>query len=132
MSLGSSRCLQPSALATEAVAPGLADLMVNAVEHGNLGVTYKDRRCSNGEGQWEAEIARRLALPRSGSFCVGVLRALSGPHRILITDQGEGFDWKKYLDFDPERAFDPNGRGIAIAKMMSFTEVEYRGRGNAY
>lgn len=119
-------CPQP-----EAVAPGLADLMVNAVEHGNLGVTYKEKALLKWEGQWEAEIARRLALPqfrdRFASVCCERF-----PDRIVftITDQGEGFDWKKYLDFDPERAFDPNGRGIAMAKMMSFGNIEYRGRGN--
>ena len=37
---------------------------------------------------------------------------------------------QRYLTFDPERAFDPNGRGIAMAKMLSFSELEYRGKGN--
>lgn len=49
---------------------------------------------------------------------------------FTITDQGEGFDWRRFLNFDPERAFDPNGRGIAMARMMSFAEVEYQGKGN--
>ncbi|MBK7899931.1 MAG: response regulator [Azonexus sp.] len=119
-------CPQP-----ETVAPGLADLLVNAVEHGNLGVTYKEKALLKWEGQWEAEITRRLALPQ---FCArfATVRCERFPDRITFTiiDQGEGFDWKKFLDFDPERAFDPNGRGIAMAKMMSFGNIEYRGRGN--
>jgi hypothetical protein len=49
---------------------------------------------------------------------------------MTIQDEGDGFDWQKYLDFDPERAFDPHGRGIAMARMMSFDALEYQGKGN--
>jgi hypothetical protein len=31
---------------------------------------------------------------------------------------------------DPDRAFDPNGRGIALARMLSFSCVKYEGCGN--
>ena len=49
---------------------------------------------------------------------------------VILVNQFKGFDWQKYLVFDPERAFDPNGRGIAMAKMMSFATIEYQGKGN--
>lgn len=113
------------------VAPGLADLMVNAVEHGNLGISYHEKSLLKWEGGWEAEIQRRLALPEVvGRF--GRVRCEKLTDRIVftITDQGAGFDWARYLDFDPERAFDPNGRGIAMARMMSFSSLEYQGKGN--
>ena len=41
-----------------------------------------------------------------------------------------GFDWQAYIDFDPRRAFDPNGRGIALARKLSFKRIEYLGCGN--
>jgi hypothetical protein len=50
--------------------------------------------------------------------------------QIRIRDQGQGFDWTPYLDFDPERAFDPHGRGIAMARLSSFDDLEYLGDGN--
>ena len=50
--------------------------------------------------------------------------------RITITDQGEGFDWETYLTLSPERALDNHGRGIAMARLLSFSDLEYRGRGN--
>jgi hypothetical protein len=50
--------------------------------------------------------------------------------RFTIRDEGKGFDWKKYLEVQPQRAFDNHGRGIAIARAMSFCSVEYRGSGN--
>lgn len=115
----------------ELVAAGLSDLMVNAVEHGNLGVTYQEKSLLKWEGDWEAEIRRRLALPQfHGRFAT--VRVERRPETLIftITDQGDGFEWNKFLTFDPDRAFDPNGRGIAMAKMMSFSALDYQGKGN--
>ena len=50
--------------------------------------------------------------------------------RIHIRDQGEGFDWQRYANVDASRVFDAHGRGIAVARIMSFDRVEYLGRGN--
>jgi CheY-like chemotaxis protein len=115
----------------DVAAPGLSDLMVNAVEHGNLGVTYQEKSLLKWEGDWEEEIRRRLALPQ---FCdrFATVRVERNGERVMFTisDQGDGFDWNKFLSFDPDRAFDPNGRGIAMAKMMSFSALDYQGRGN--
>src|SRR5574343_387071 len=115
----------------DVAAPGLSDLMVNAVEHGNLGVTYQEKSLLKWEGDWEEEIRRRLALPqfRERFATVRVERSADSV-AFTITDQGDGFDWNKVLSFDPDRAFDPNGRGIAMAKMMSFSSLDYQGRGN--
>jgi len=49
---------------------------------------------------------------------------------VLITDQGDGFDWQPYLDIDPARAFASHGRGIALSRKLSFTSLEYLGSGN--
>jgi CheY-like chemotaxis protein len=115
----------------DVVAPGLSDLMVNAVEHGNLGVTYREKSLLKWEGDWEQEIARRLRLPQfQDRFATVRADRSSGQVVFTITDQGEGFEWQRYLNFDPDRAFDPNGRGIAMARMMSFASVDYQGKGN--
>jgi len=50
--------------------------------------------------------------------------------KVHIKDEGAGFDFSKYLDFDPERAFDLHGRGIAIANKDIFEKLQYIGRGN--
>lgn len=115
----------------DAVAPGLSDLMVNAIEHGNLGVTYREKAQLKWEGDWEGEITRRRALPEyQDRFATIRFERESSALRFTISDQGDGFDWQKFLTFDPERAYDPNGRGIAMAKMMSFSALEYHGKGN--
>jgi len=115
----------------DVVAPGLSDLMVNAVEHGNLGVTYQEKSLLKWEGDWEGEIQRRLALPQfHGRFATVRVEREPQALTFTISDQGAGFEWDKFLNFDPERAFDPNGRGIAMARMMSFSALEYQGKGN--
>ena len=115
----------------DTAAPGLSDLMVNAVEHGNLAVTYQEKSLLKWEGDWEAEIQRRLSLPQySERFATVRVERVADGMQFTITDQGDGFEWNKFLSFDPDRAFDPNGRGIAMAKMMSFASLEYQGKGN--
>ena len=49
---------------------------------------------------------------------------------VTIKDDGKGFEWDNYLDFDPKRAFDMHGRGILTANKFSFDSVEYKKPGN--
>ena len=110
---------------------GLSELMVNAVEHGNLGISYREKSQLNEKGGWRDEIERRLALPENAELHATVrLTRREGAIVFTITDQGAGFDWRGYLEMSPERAFDSHGRGIAMSRMLSFTTIEYRGNGN--
>jgi len=110
---------------------GLTELLVNAVEHGNLGITYEDKTVLNAAGTWDAEVLRRLRLPENLDKRVTLVIERTGEElRFTIRDEGPGFDWRKYLEVQPSRAFDNHGRGIAIARAMSFDRVEYRGTGN--
>lgn len=115
----------------EAVAVGLSELLVNAVEHGNVGITYAEKCRLKREDTWEEEIARRLRLPENqGRYATINMDRRPGEIVFTIADQGSGFEWTKYLDFDPARICDPNGRGIAMARAMSFARLEYRAPGN--
>ncbi|MDX1583205.1 MAG: response regulator [Thermoanaerobaculia bacterium] len=110
---------------------GLSELLINAVEHGNLGIGYEEKSRLNSQGKLEQEIDRRMSLEenRHKTVRVEMFREDEGI-KVRIVDQGEGFDWEKFLTIDPRRAFDTHGRGIAMAKMLSFDNLEYRGRGN--
>jgi CheY-like chemotaxis protein/anti-sigma regulatory factor (Ser/Thr protein kinase) len=110
---------------------GLTELLVNAVEHGNLGITYDEKSDLRAEDRWEQEIEARLADPANAAKQVRVeyLRC-DDAIRVRIRDEGEGFDWQKYVDMDPSRAFDTHGRGIAMSRMISFDAVTYYGNGN--
>jgi CheY-like chemotaxis protein/anti-sigma regulatory factor (Ser/Thr protein kinase) len=110
---------------------GLTELLVNAVEHGNLGITYDEKTTLNASGQWDAEVRRRLALPENARKTVEVFfERLDGELRFTIRDEGCGFDWTRFVNVDPRRAFDNHGRGIVIARNITFDAVEYRGCGN--
>ena len=110
---------------------GLSELFVNAVEHGNLGIGYEEKSRLNTRGEWEAEIRNRQAMAEYEDRYVTV-EYTSGEDELsfLIRDQGNGFDWKGYLEISPDRAFDNHGRGIAMARSLSFDSLEYRGNGN--
>jgi hypothetical protein len=106
--------------------------MINAVEHGNLGINYREKTMLLMENDWRAEVERRLQLPQFSARVAQIRleRSAAGDIRFTISDQGNGFEWQRYLDFDPSRVFDPNGRGIAMAQRTSFSNLEYLGNGN--
>ena len=113
------------------VAMGLTERLGNAVEHGNLGITYAEKKRLRQEDAWEKEVARRLAAAEYRDRVARVSARRTVDEWVFeIEDAGDGFDWRRYLRFDPERAFDPNGRGIAMAGMVAFSALEYRGSGN--
>jgi len=110
---------------------GLNELLVNAIEHGNLGIGYNEKKQFMLDGRLLEEIDRRLALPENRDKWAFL--CIDADHRSVrarIIDQGQGFDWRKYMELSPERATDPHGRGIATSRMLSFTSVEYFDRGN--
>ena len=110
---------------------GISELLINAVEHGNLNITYEEKSRLRDENRWDEEIAKRLSEPEYARRYVEVhYRRDPAGVEVVITDEGEGFDWQKYMDMDADRAFDTHGRGIAMSRMISFDSIEYRGKGN--
>lgn len=115
----------------ERAAMGLVEVLVNAVEHGNLGIDFEMKARLLAAGQWQSETQRRLELPENADKFVDVYTCRIGEEVVVrIRDQGAGFDWRKFLVLDESRAFYPNGRGIALARQIAFTRLEYRGAGN--
>ena len=110
---------------------GLSELMINAIEHGNLAIGYEQKSVLIEQCRLEDEIRHLLTLPEySGRSAELVLQRRDNELSFLIRDQGAGFNWQDYLEMSPERAFDTHGRGIAMSRMLSFDRLEYRGRGN--
>lgn len=108
-----------------------SELLINAVEHGNLAISYQEKGRLLGEGLWLAEIEKRLQCEPYASRRVEVkMEKNDNEYVVTIKDQGNGFDWREYLDFSPQRAFDLHGRGIAMARMQGLDAVEYLGCGN--
>ena len=114
------------------VALGLQEVLINAVEHGNLGIGYTAKTPLVVADHWHDEVMRRLDLPEHRDKTVEArFERRRETVEVTIRDQGPGFNWVKYLDFDPARAFDPHGRGIAMARTLCFDSLDYLGNGNA-
>jgi CheY-like chemotaxis protein len=110
---------------------GLHEILVNAVEHGNLGIGYEEKTDLILRGALNEEIERRLSQDNYANKYVQLYFNLEdGGATVRIKDQGHGFDWHKYLQVSPDRACDPHGRSIALAREYSFSELEYVGDGN--
>lgn len=110
---------------------GLSELLINSVEHGNLGISYDDKTVYNEQGIWLEEVEKRLQLESNNNkFATLEFQRSNGEIKIIIKDQGSGFDWQPYLQMCADRAMDNHGRGIAMATMLSFSRVEYQGNGN--
>ena len=116
----------------ERVVAGLMELLVNAVEHGNLGITYEEKHALLINNDWRAELDRRAALPENTSKTVDVIYQFkSEGHLVQISDCGPGFDWKRYWHINPTRATASHGRGIARARLMAFDRLAYNEQGNS-
>lgn len=113
------------------VVVGMAELLINAVEHGNLGISYREKGALKEQGKWQHEVEKRLLMPKYSNKEVTVMMNKDAESiRFVIKDEGEGFNFEDYLEMDPERAFDNHGRGIAMSRLLSFDQLEYRGSGN--
>lgn len=115
----------------DGVVLGLAELLANAVEHGNLGISYQEKTRLLEDDSLLQEVERRLDLAdyRDRRVVLEVERHGADLH-YRIEDQGGGFDWKRYLEISPERAFHTHGRGIAVARSLCFDSLQYVGKGN--
>ena len=105
--------------------------MINALEHGNLGISYQDKTDLIEAERWTAEVERRQALPENRDRWVKVsVRRYPRLTRYRIQDQGRGFPWQDFQECSMERVFDSHGRGILLAKWDAFDRVIYQGTGN--
>ncbi len=110
---------------------GLSELLVNAVEHGNLEIGYDAKGRLVEAVELRQEVERRLQDPVLGARRATVeVQRDADRLRITITDEGPGFDWPRFLAPDPERLLHNHGRGIFMAAASGFDRMEYHGRGN--
>ncbi len=105
---------------------GLFELMMNAIEHGNLNISYQEKTQLIDSNFLNEEIRKRQALPENKDKLVTVdFERKEGELLFRITDSGKGFDYKPYLDFSLDRVMDNHGRGVMIANRLSFDELRY-------
>ena len=115
---------------SDLVAIGLQELLINAVEHGNLEITAQEKQDLLLDGKWRDEVERRLNSEEYAGRVV-LVNFQRGERMISITiqDDGDGFEYDNYAASDmPSEGY--RGRGIAMARDLSFSSLTYLGRGN--
>jgi anti-sigma regulatory factor (Ser/Thr protein kinase) len=110
---------------------GMRELMINAVEHGNLGISYQEKSDLLKQGGWKREVLRRLNMPEYQPRIATIKFNKQQKRLVLeISDEGGGFGWQEYMDMAEERLLHSHGRGIALAKQFCFDTLEYSPAGN--
>lgn len=110
---------------------GLIELLVNAVEHGNLGIGFEKKEELIMNDLLSKEIENRLNhRDYKDRFASLEFEKTVNEILIRISDEGDGFDYKQYSVINPERVLDVNGRGVAISKMIFHDDLQYLGKGN--
>ena len=108
----------------------LRTLLINAVEHGNLEIDAALKQELLMAGRWRDEIEARLRDPEYSDRVVIVTFQRS--ERIIsmtVQDEGAGFDHAGHLASSaPAEGY--RGRGITMARDLSFTSLTYHGAGN--
>ena len=109
----------------------LSELMVNAVEHGNLGITYDEKQELLQQGDWLNEVNRRLAMERNQHKRVFVeFEKEEDGCTVTIEDMGDGFEWEKYNPEYAKKNQNFNGRGIGLVNAMTGCQLHFIGTGN--
>ena len=109
---------------------GLREILINAIEHGNLGITSEEKTQYLLEGIYDKIIKERLKDPTYQNKKVVIEYQLTN-HVLFykITDEGSGFEAEKFLNKEVElNSF--HGRGIFITK-NAFDKVIYNKKGNS-
>jgi CheY-like chemotaxis protein len=109
----------------------LRELVLNAIEHGNLGLSYEEKAHALESGSLERVLARRSNLaPYANRQTRLTARRTDTAVSIEIQDEGEGFDWQSLPDpTDTPHLLKLHGRGILLAR-MSVDRLTYSERGN--
>lgn len=125
--------LSPSDPRRTQITLGLIEILSNAIEHGNLGIGFQEKRDA-----LRGSFFFDLALERSHTkpWCDRVVRISSfvlpeeGVVRYVVADEGDGFDWRSPPDpNDPENMTARHGRGLLMAR-HSFDSISFNERGN--
>jgi len=112
---------------------GLSEVINNAIEHGNLGISFEEKSDALKASRfYPLAIERSHKEPYKDRVVTIRSRVFPNLRRIeyFIADQGVGFDWRALPDpKDKSNLLNRNGRGIMMAR-YAFDEMTYNDTGN--
>jgi len=111
----------------------LREILINAIEHGNLGITFEEKTNVMMTDSYFELLNSRQKDEKNINKKV-IIDYLIDNERVIyrITDEGDGFDTSKILNLDMAEINEEglaHGRGIMMTKNV-FDEVKYNKKGN--
>lgn len=110
----------------------LREILINAIEHGNLAITFDEKTRALAEDRYFDLIRERRADPRYKARRIRIRYTLNAKvFTLRVRDEGAGFDHRRFLTEAAriQRQVLTHGRGIAMA-LSAFDEVHYNDSGN--
>ncbi|PJZ44093.1 7TM diverse intracellular signaling domain-containing protein [Leptospira brenneri] len=115
------------------VRSSVREIVINAVEHGNLNISFEEKSKALIDGNYLEFLQKRQEDPRYREKRVKIEYSFTREYvAYRITDEGRGFDHKKHMEKSIEEmneAHVQHGRGILMTKSV-FDRIEYNDRGN--
>ena len=110
---------------------GLYEIIINAIEHGSLEITFEEKCEAIGKDAYEDLLRKRLSNPIYSERRVTIeYRMIPGELHYVIKDEGKGFNWRSLPCSDPvKNLLNPCGRGIFLARVY-LDRVEFNEKGN--
>lgn len=101
----------------------LYEALLNAYEHGNLGLSYSDKEklLDDPSKDYTSHLKRLEAMPVCADKRIHFkMRATPGHAEFTVKDEGRGYDFRaiRSLEDDPETAFRSLGRGLMLIKSI--------------
>jgi len=116
----------------QAMRISLREMLINAIEHGNLNITFDEKTRAQANGDFLEYLAQRRKSPEFAERTIRVDYVLS-EKRIAyrITDEGPGFNHAAILAATNTANDDflAHGRGIGMTRSL-FDVVRYNDKGN--
>lgn len=107
----------------------LMELLTNALEHGNLEISYEDKtKWMSIGGDILQLIGARAAMPKFSGRRIHIAYEIGkAKSKFTIADDGNGFDWKsRAKDTSPSAL---HGRGITLSESL-VNNLSYNEKGN--
>ncbi|MCP4136229.1 MAG: PAS domain-containing protein [bacterium] len=112
---------------------GLREILINAMEHGNLSLSFEEKTRAISKGNYLVflrELQEDVRFRKRKIFVEYTVNANRVAYRV--TDEGKGFDHEHYLKLNFEQAneeFLPHGRGLLLV-LDIFDVIRFNEKGN--
>lgn len=109
----------------------LMELLTNALEHGNCGITYDEKTewLENG-GNILDLINKKREMPEYANKKITITYVIGKEtSTFTIADEGDGFNWRERVEKEAPSIEEAHGRGISLSKSL-VSELRYNEKGN--